>query len=159
MPKLAEALLQKKHLKEHQNVQARLLASLLKQGSTEPEEKFEDVLTELDATLQEFEALTVRINRTNNATIVPGYDFTIMEGIARRERLQKKLEQVSSATTSATFSVTRARRNGLGEEPTTLVPGYTQKSLRKITDDISAEIRALDTALQAAGWSIDLVED
>ena len=168
MPKLAEALAERKSLQDRLGrLQARLTVSAKVQEGDQPAEAPADLLTEVEHTLTAIKRLTIAINRTNSQTFLAdptgavsapgstGEGQTIMEAIAERDRLQSHkqvLDTLSNAVRLDThgFSVTR---NEIKWRPTVDVA-----ALQTQIDQVAQTYRALDTQIQAANWSTELIE-
>jgi hypothetical protein len=167
MPKLAEALAERKSLQDRlARLQARLTANAKVQEGDQPAESPTELLTEVERTLTAIKRLTIAINRTNSQTFMTdpsgavkeagstGDSQTIMEAIAERDRLQSHkqvLDTLSNAVRLEThgFSVTR---NEIKWRPTVDVA-----ALQGQIDRVAQTYRALDTQIQAANWSTELI--
>ncbi len=103
MPKLAEALVERKGLQQKLGrLQARLAASAKVQEGETPAENPGELLEEARRALADIHRLTVAINRTNMQVSLPGSDgaMSLMEAIAERDRLsgdRHVLEQLNNA--------------------------------------------------------------
>src|SRR5215831_20598125 len=103
MPKLAEALLERKALQEKfKRLSARLVSNAKVQEGEQPDERPSDLLQEAGQVLADIKRLTMEINRTNMVALLPGFSdgTTLMGGIAVRDRLRDErnmLEQVGNA--------------------------------------------------------------
>ena len=148
--KLAEALILRADLsKRLEQLRQRLTASALVQEGEEPAEDPQVLLSQLDQVTQELEALVARINLTNASRKKDGR--TLTELLARREVLQQKISVLQSLLDTASHRVNRGSRSEVKIYSTVSVP-----ELRKHTDELSKELRLLDTAIQSANWSVDL---
>ncbi len=164
---LAEALAARKDaLAEITELRERLAASVVRyedQGA--PVEDPAHVVRKLGEALDQLESLSVRINRTNNETRLAfeGREFSVMEAIARRERLvleAKARREAVSALEGATGSksggrrwlATRRTRDDLRELPTVDLGAE-----RHAADTLSETVRRLDLALQARNWTTELL--
>jgi len=155
--KLAEALAERKTLQDKlTRLRARLVANARVQEGDQPAERPEALLGEANDTAAALEILIVRINRTNIAAELPGEPLlTIMEAVARRDTLRVRLTALSELVAAAQpgpqrFALTRSE---IRSRPTVDVAGLQQQ-----VDTQAREIRELDTRLQAANWTIELVE-
>jgi hypothetical protein len=127
-----------------------------------------DVVARLGATLDRFESLTVRINRTNNATRLTfdERDLSLMEAIALRERLvleAKARRGAVEAVEAATGAGGTSRSRGwLGTRRTKddvrEVPTVDLAAERRAADRLSEAVRRLDLALQQRNWTTELLE-
>jgi hypothetical protein len=155
--KLAEALTERKALQERlARLRARLVANARVQEGDVPAEQPEVLLTEIEEAAGALERLIVRINLTNVAAAVTDEPrLTLMEAVARRDMLKLRFAALAELVASAqpnprAFAVTRSE---IRSRPTVDV-AETQKRL----DALAREIRELDTQLQAANWTVELVE-
>lgn len=149
--KLAEAL------QERADLRARIgqLGERLEDNATvqEGEETSEDpaeLLAQLDTAIDRYEDLIARINAANGRTMIDGR--TLTEHLAHRECLQTKMHHYRSLISSAVSDVGyRSSRSEIKIKRTVSV-----KELQKCVDDLAAEYRTLDNAIQAANWSTEL---
>ncbi|SFG73235.1 hypothetical protein SAMN05660649_02553 [Desulfotomaculum arcticum] len=86
--KLAEALLERKSLKEQiAALKERAISDARVQEGDEPAEKPDELVVKINNLVEQLEKLMIAINRTNVSTqLVEGK--SIMEAIARRDMLQ-----------------------------------------------------------------------
>ena len=172
MPKLAEALAERKSLQDRlARLQARLVVNAKVQEGDQPAEVPAELLNEVERTLDSIKRLTIAINRTNSQTFMAdpggaahqsvsengsrGDSQSIMEAIAERDRLQSQkhtLDTLSDAVRLDTrgYGVTR---NEIKWRPTLDVA-----ALQSEIDRVAQTYRALDTQIQAANWSTELIE-
>lgn len=166
---LAEALAARKDaLTEVNALRDRLAAAVLRyEDQDAPPEDPAALVDHLSAALDRFESLTVRINRTNNAArlVFDGSDLTIMEAVARRERLTLEakarrgaLETVEGAigagrTSRGRWFAGRRTKDDLREIPTVELHAE-----RRAANQISEAVRRLDLSLQQRNWTTDLVD-
>jgi len=137
------------------------------QEGDQPAEAPADLLNEVERTLAAIKRLTIAINRTNSQTFMAypteavqesgstGANQTIMEAIAERDRLQshkRTLDTLSDAVRLDTrgYGVTR---NEIKWRSTVDVA-----VLQEQIDRVAQTYRALDTQIQAANWSTELIE-
>jgi len=160
MPKLAEALVQRKALQERLNrLHLRLAASAKVQEGETPDEQPTALIDEAKQVLDDMKRLTLHINLTNIQTRLPGNGEgpTLMEAIAERDRLvmeRRLLEQLGSA---ARFEPNRAygvTRNEIKWRSTVDVA-----AIQKEIDALSQSYRLLDTRIQEANWLTDLIQN
>jgi hypothetical protein len=118
----------------------------------------------LDEALARFEALSVAINRANNVARVAFADETLslMEAIARRDRLMLEAKQREAALDAADEAMGRAgrRRYGSSERRTKddvrrLAVGDAT-SRRAAHDTLARRIRELDLAIQQVNWTTEV---
>ncbi len=157
MPKLAEALIERKTLQEHFNrLCTRLEASAKVQEGESPDEQPGTLIEEAQRVLIDIKRLTLQINRTNiQATLPDG--LTIMEAIAERDRLHGEramLEQFSRASRIEPVRGYGVTRNEVKWRATMDVA-----DIQKRIDALSQSYRLLDTRIQEANWLTDLVQN
>jgi len=144
--KLAEALMRRKALKESiEQLKLRLTKVAKVQEGDTPAERPQELLTALEADLQELQTLIIRINRANlRATLPDG--TTLMEGIATRDVLKLRRSLLEALANSALPLQDRFTRTELKYVPTVDVA-----ELRQEVDRLSKAYRELDATLQVPG--------
>lgn len=148
--KLAEALNQRADLQKRiAQLKERLSNNVKVQEGDEPAEKPEDLFKELDGSLKELESLIVRINRTNQETVWEGK--TLTEMIAGKDVLSLQLSVLRSVLEAANVRSDRYSRNEIK-----FVRTIDVNPLQKQVDDLSKDLRELDSKLQQANWMTDL---
>ena len=148
--KLAEALIERATLKTRQEeLRQRLAANALMQEGEEPAEDPALLLKELDENTEKLESLITRINLTNASRKKGGK--TLTELLAKRETLAQHISVLHTLIESASQKTMRATRSEVKIRSTVNV-----SEIRKQADDLSEELRLLDTSIQSANWSIDL---
>lgn len=148
--KLAEALILRKDLQTRlEELRDRLTTNALVQEGEQPAEDPQLLLTELGKLTEQLEDLIARINLTNAAEHRDGK--TLTELLARREVLTSRISILQSVLSTASRTVMRGSRMEVKIYSTVNVP-----VLRKECDDLSRDLRQLDTAIQSANWLIDL---
>ena len=151
--KLAEALIERKAAQEKiGELSERLQRVLVVQEGERPVEEPAALLNEIDEVAQQLEALIVAINRTNLSARIAG-EQTLTEAIAHRDVLRMRRGVIDSAIRSAGNPQYRTRGS---EIKFVVVVDVTQ--LHQQRDVLAKEYRELDTAIQAANWSVDLIE-
>lgn len=149
--KLAEALNQRADLQKRiAQLKERLSNNVKVQEGDEPAEKPEDLFKELDGSLKELESLIVRINRTNQETVWEGK--TLTEMIAGKDVLSLQLSVLHSVLEAANVRSDRYSRNEIK-----FVRTIDVNPLQKQVDDLSRDLRELDSKLQQANWMTDLI--
>ena len=149
--KLAEALNQRADLQKRiAQLRERLSNNVKVQEGDEPAEKPEDLFKELEGALKELESLIVRINRTNQETVWDGK--TLTEMIAGKDVLSLQLSVLRTALESANVRSDRYSRNEIK-----FVRTVDVNDLQKKVDDLSRDLRTLDSKLQQANWMTDLL--
>lgn len=149
--KLAEALNQRADLQKRiAQLKERLSNNVKVQEGDEPAEKPEDLFKELGGSLKELESLIVRINRTNQETVWEGK--TLTEMIAGKDVLSLQLSVLRSVLEAANVRSDRYSRNEIK-----FVRTIDVNPLQKQVDDLSRDLRELDSKLQQANWMTDLI--
>jgi hypothetical protein len=150
--KLAEALVERKAAQDKVGELSERLqrVSVIQEGE-KPAEKPQVLLTELASTCERLEELIVAINYTNSeATLENG--TTLTAAIAKRDVLRMKQGVLDNLIRN---SGTQYRMRGTEIKFVTTVD---IAKLQRQRDAIAKEYRELDTAIQAANWTADLVE-
>jgi len=150
--KLAEALLERKSLREKiESLRMRLGENVLIQEGDQPNEQPQVLLDELNDALQQMEQLIKRINATNNiARLTDG--SSVSEAIVRRDVLRMKREAIEQVVNSASL-----RHHRFGRNEVKFVLTVSTADLRQQIDAISKQWRELDSEIQAANWTTELV--
>ncbi len=151
--KLSEALIQRADIQKRiQELRGRLNASAIVQEGEQPPEAPDALLAELDRLFDQLTALIGQINRTNlTATLESG--STLTDALAQRDVLRLRIGVLQGAAQAASGSVNRYSRTEIRQVPTVDIA-----ALRQRTDQLARECRALDTAIQAANWTTDVIE-
>lgn len=151
--KLAEALATRADLQRRiEGMRARLRQSALVQEGEEPPEDPNELLSETEGMLEELERLVGRINRTNLSARL-GDGATLTEALARRDALSLRYGLLSGLTKAASERVPR-----YGRAEIRILPTVEVGPLRRRMDELAKERRELDTGIQEANWTTDLVE-
>jgi hypothetical protein len=155
--KLAEALIERKTLKEHlSRLRNRMNENARVQEGDQPVEDPYALLTEAEETVRRLRALTVQINHTNNQTVLTAMDSrTLMAAIADRDMLTLRrgmLEELAraSANSDRGYYVTRTEIK--------FVPIVDGAALQKQVDALAKEYRELDMQIQLRNFEVDLIE-
>jgi hypothetical protein len=166
---LAEALAARKDaVAEINGLRDRLTAAVLRyEDEQAPAEDPGALVEALGTSLDRFESLTVRINRTNNATRLAfdGRDLSIMEAVALRERLTLEAKARRGAVEAVEQAV-GAGRTGRGrwlagrrtKDELRELPTVDLRAERRVADALSEAVRRLDVALQQRNWTTELLE-
>ncbi len=151
--KLAEALiLRATAQKRIAQLRERLLRNAKVQQGDKPSEDPQALMKELEKTSEELLELIQRINRTNVSTeLAPG--LTLSDALAVRDVLGKKHETYRELAKRASLTHDRYSRSEVKFESTVAVA-----EIEKRADELAIEHRELDTKIQAANWSTDLLE-
>ncbi len=149
--KLAEALNQRADLQKRiAQLRERFSNNVKVQEGDQPAEKPEDLFAELERSLKELETLIVRINRTNQETVWEGQ--TLTEMIAAKDMLSLHLSSLRAVLEAANVRSDRFSRNEIK-----FVRTIDVNELQKKVDDLSRDLRELDSRLQQANWMTDLL--
>ena len=151
--KIAEALIlradMQKCIAQYKN---RINDNAKVQEGDKPAEQSTLLFLELNDLLPELQALVVKINMTNTRTMIDGKTMT--ELLAEKEILGTKLDIYRSAYSNAIIRSDRYSRNEIR-----FVSAIDIESLQKKIDTMSKRYRELDTIIQQANWTNDLIED
>ena len=160
MPKLAEALVDRKGLQEKfQRLCVRLAANAKVQEGETPDEPPDTLILEAQQILMEMKQLTIDINRTNMETFLAAASTpqTLMEAIAERDRLRSERQMLDALANAARIEpqqrVYGTTRNEVKWHSTVNVA-----DLQKQIDTIAQTYRQLDTQIQEANWLTDLIQ-
>ena len=151
--KLAEALTRRADVQRRiEGMRGRLRAGALVQEGEEPPERPDELLVEVEELLRELEGLILRINRTNlGATLADG--TVITEALARRDVLALRHSLLGTLVQTASERVPR-----FGRSEIRILSTVEVAPLRRRMDDVAKERRELDTAIQEANWTTELME-
>lgn len=155
--KLAEALIERKALKDKLNgLRERLVKNAQVQEGDAPQEDPHTLLEQVDACLNDLQALTTRINTTNIRTpLAQGDTRTLMDAIAERDMRALKrgiLNQLIEGAAINRKNVYGVTRNEVKFQPTVDVG-----ALQKQVDALAKEYRELDTQIQIANFATELL--
>lgn len=158
--KLAEALIQRADLqKRMQLVQSRVLANLQVQQGDEPAEDPNELLAHYAELNESLRVLVSKINRTNAQTELEGVNdssqkpLSIADALALREKHAREQNILNTAATSGTIGRARLTRTEVK-----FVPTVDVAALRKRANEAAKAHRELDTKIQQANWTVDLIE-
>ena len=126
----------------------------IEEGDT-PLEDPSELLAETDMLFGVLQSLIARINRTNLATILPS-GGSVTDALAERDVLKLRIAALQKAITAASGGGDRWRYRG-AEAPKE-VPTLDVKQIRASLDKLSQRFREVDTAIQAANWTTDLLD-
>ncbi len=148
--KLAEALQERADLNRSiQQLENRLLNNAIVQEGEAPAEDPQELLQQLDRSIDRLEELTAAINLRNSQVEQDGETLTQM--IARRDALTMRLRILRGFAQEASATGRRARGSEIR-----VISAVNVKSLQKDLDNMSRELRLLDNAIQAINWSCEL---
>jgi hypothetical protein len=152
--KLAEALALRADIaKRISGLGNRAEESAQVQEGEQPPENPEELLAQLDDLFAQLALLIARINRTNlSAALADG--TTLTDALARRDVLALRFRTLDSIANAAAAKQSRYSRSEIKSVATLNV-----STLRKQLDEIAQQRRELEGQLQAANWTVDLLED
>lgn len=165
--KLAEALIEKKDLAARiSELQGRYTAAAVIEEGSEPDESAENLLLSLNGAFARWEELTVEINLANNRIKIPvvdkpnlssrKFDMTMMQALAHRDSLKSQISHFGSIAGSIRQRNSQRRYYQETGPKMLLAEGVDAKHFIKLVDDLSKELRVLDTQIQAANWANEL---
>ena len=148
--KLAEALNQRADLQKRiAQLRERLSNNVKVQEGDQPAENPEELFKELEGSLKQLKDLIVSINRTNQVSVWEGK--TLTELIAEKDILSMHI-----ATLRATLDAANVRSDRYSRNEIKFVRTIDVNALQKRVDDLSKELRELDSKLQQDNWMTDL---
>lgn len=153
--KLAEALKLRADNQVFINeLRGRLQRSAVTQEGSQPLEDVGELLHVVNSAVNAQVDLITRINLTNAATVLAN-GMTMTEALARRELVmrQRGIYEFLIAHTSNALQQFRGRSTELRAVSFVDVP-----AIQKLVDGMAVELRHLDSTIQQANWSIDLMD-
>lgn len=145
--KLAEGLLLRADLlKKIEHLQNRIKPVLIVSDDKQPQEDPIVLLAQLRKAIQDLELIIVRINKTNNETIVEG-EGLLYEALAKRDSLKMLSEKLRNIRQAAQIYNT-------GE--TNLKATISIKNLQIEMDQTGRAFREIDSKIQEINWLTDL---
>ena len=149
--KLSEALQERADLNRRiEQLRVRLSHNATVQEGESPSEDPKALLLELDGSFARLEELIYRINLTNCKVESDGK--TLTQRLAERDCLNAKLGAYRSFLNDASQLATRATRTEIK-----IVSTVQVASMQKTVDALSANLRKLDTDIQALNWTTELL--
>ena len=151
--KLAEALSIRKDLQKRiEQLKSRLLNNVKVQEGDEPAEKPVELMVELDRCLVQLQELIYKINVTNLNTKYEGR--TLTEMMAERDVLKIRIQTLRDVFQNASQMQDRYSRTEIK-----MVTMVDVKALGQQLDQLSAELRKLDVAIQTMNFTTELNEE
>lgn len=145
--KLAEGLLLRADLmKKIEHLQNRIIPVLIVSEDKKPQENPVELLAKLRNAIQDLESIIIRINKTNNETLVEG-EGSLMEALAKRDSLKMLSEKLRNFRYAAQI-------NNIGE--TNLKSTVDIKKLQIEMDQTGRAFRELDSKIQEINWLTEL---
>ena len=149
--KIAEALIERADIQKRiEQLRDRLSNNALVQEGEEPAEDPASLLSELDRLEKRLCELVARINLTNANTVSGG--MTVTEMLALRDCHAQKNDIMRDFLRAASQKWMRGRGSEIVVKSTVSV-----SELQKQVDDISKQLRELDTRIQGINWNTDLI--
>lgn len=150
--KLAEALMERADRNRRlQELRERIVRNAKHQEGEEPAEDPEELLEEYQAVSAEFERLVVRINKTNNQVALEDGRLMV-EALSRREVLKSRHALYKALAAEAT-----PRQDRYSQKEIKFVSAVDIKEIQTQADQLAKEYRELDTLIQQANWSSELI--
>lgn len=151
--KLAEALSLRKDLEKRiSGLKERLENVVRVQEGDEPAENPEELMTELDQCLKQFELLIYNINVTN-MKVVDENGHSMTKLLAERDVLNKRIAILRNTFNRASSYGDRYSRNEIRTVATIEI-----KPLRQQINKYSKQYREIDLKVQRLNFTYDLVE-
>ena len=151
--KLAEALsLRSDRQKRMLQLTERVKTTALIQEGDAPSENVDELLKEFNRVAAQFEDLICRINRTN-LTVKISDGRSLTEAIARRDTLKFHINIWRQAAEAGAVKQIRGTKSEIK-----LVSVINVRDARDNVDQFSKEMRELDTRIQEANWTHDLLD-
>jgi uncharacterized protein DUF6847 len=151
--KLAEALILRADAQKRiEQLKQRLLRNAkVQEGDTSAENPGE-LIGELDRIAADLTRLIQQINRTN-AAITVSDGSTVSDALALRDVLARQHAVFRDLAATATVDQTRYSRSEVK-----FVSTVDVAAIQRRADDLARQHRELDATIQAANWSVDLLE-
>ena len=151
--KLAEALLLRADLqKKFERIKERLVQNAKVQEGDKPSEDPKELLSELDAVLDQLTSVIRNINRTNTSARID-LTSTIADYLTRRDTVKAKHGAFIALANAAAVKLDRYSKSEVKYRATIDVA-----EIQKQADQLAKEQREIDTKIQEANWLNDLVE-
>ena len=145
--KLAEGLLLRADVqKKIEQLQNRIRPNLIVSDDNTPQEDPNKLLAQLRNSIQEFEAIVIRINKTNNKTLVDG-QTQLMEMLAKRDSLKLLVEKLRIVQQAAQINHT-----GYNKLKSTI----NYSNLQIEIDQTGRAFREIDSKIQEINWFTEL---
>ncbi len=150
--KLAEALLERADLQKRlSQMNNRLRSNARVQEGEKPAENPKELLKELAAMTDRLEYLVAAVNLTNSAAKIGGEPLTCL--LARRDAWQQRMQIERDFLSQASALAERARMSEIK-----IISTVNVAEMQKDLDRQAKALRELDTKIQAANWTVDLME-
>jgi uncharacterized FlaG/YvyC family protein len=150
--KLSEALILRADAQKRiAQLRQRLIRSAKVQEGEQPPENPQQLMAELETTLEELAALIKQINRTNSSTEFQA--GTLSDALAERDTLLLKYNAYSNLIESAAIRQERYSRSEVR-----FISTVDIAAIQRQVDDVSRMYRELDSQIQALNWQTELIE-
>ena len=150
--KLAEALINRTDIQRRlRQVETRLRNNARVQEGETPAEDPMLLLNELMELTDQLEDLVIRINLTNSQTL--DGDETLTHLLAQRDARSEELRILTGFLDCASDIANRVAHSEIK-----ILSTVDVSALRKQTDSLSAELRALDIRIQGLNWTTELLD-
>ena len=145
--KLAEALLLRADLiKKIEHLQFRIVPLLIVSDDRLPQEDPDEVMAQLRKTILDLESIIIRINKTNNETIVEG-EGLLMQALAKRDSLKMLSEKLRNIRQAAQINNSSDKN---------LKTTIDIKKLQAEMDQTGRSFREIDSKIQEINWLTEL---
>lgn len=149
--KLAEGLLLRADLKKKvEHLENRIRPVLIVLDGKKPQEDPTKLLAQLRKTIEDLEAIIIRINKTNNNTLIEG-EGSLMNALAKRDSLKLLAEKLRTIRQSAQI-------NNMGYNSTEFKASIDIHSLQIEIDQTGRAFRQIDSKIQEINWLTELEE-
>lgn len=150
--KLAEALINRSDLQTRlSQLRGRLVRSSKVQEDDTPPEDPKELFKELDEISNQLITIIQRINKTNNETIVDGQE-TLSDKLVVRDTLIQKQKMIKDLIAESSLVTRRLQRSEIR-----MVNTFKVSDLQKDLDNLSKQIREIDTKIQELNWLTELL--
>ena len=151
--KLAEALILRADCQKRvEQLKARLIRNARVQEGDAPAEQPAELIAELERVAGDLAGLIRRINKTNSAARFNG-GLSISDALAARDSVALRRSVYSDLASAASVSHDRYSRSEVKFKSTVDVA-----DLRRRADQFAKEYREMDSRIQEANWTIELIE-
>ena len=150
--KLAEALLERADVQKRlAQMGGKLNNNARVQEGEKPAEDPKALLKEQEALTARLETLVAQINLTNSGAMIDGQPMTLW--LSRRDARREQLQQLRNFLDVASSLSDRARMSEIK-----IISTVDVAKLQKELDSKSKALRELDAKIQAANWTVELIE-
>ncbi len=150
--KLAEALSVRADInRQLQELRERIIRNATYQEGDTPAESPDQLLLESDVLFNDYMELVVRINRTNNSIkLDDGKEMVV--ALAERDVLKQRHSLYKSLATAAT-----PQQDRYSKKEIKFISAVNVGAVQSKSDDIAKSLRKLDSLIQQANWTNDLI--